>query len=484
MTVKRRLFWSNILMIFVPVGATMLIGLLCVGFIWLSLIHGAGLGLNEQEDFDRACIALSEVIEGRLEHHAKLSTLEDLLNSNGMTVSVRQNGQDFYHYGEMQKDDKALISAANFLDYNATVTQNGRSLYARQRAINAKVYQILIFGGNAAEQTYGSIKAALALPVIVIAFTIFLSIMLTNRFLSKFVFRKIEKPLNILTNGVHELRDGNLNYRIAYDGKDEFLPVCQDFNEMAQTLKDLVNRLQQQEISRKELIAGISHDIRSPLTSIQAYVEGLIDGVAKTLESKNRYLQTIKTKAEDLERIVAALFFYSKMELGEYQDDFQMLWLDRTIADTVSPLQEEYRQKGLAISIDLEPVKLYADPVQIARIVTNILENSLKYNDKEQGHLEISLRKTAAGSRLAFADDGPGVADDELPRLFEPFYRSDPARQNPNKGSGLGLAIVAGIVEHIGGSVYARHCALGGLEICIDFFSEERNHGEDTDCGG
>lgn len=224
----------------------MLIGLLCVGFIWLSLIHGAGLGLNEQEDFDRACIALSEVIEGRLEHHAKLSTLEDLLNSNGMTVSVRQNGQDFYHYGEMQKDDKALISAANFLDYNATVTQNGRSLYARQRAINAKVYQILIFGGNAAEQTYGSIKAALALPVIVIAFTIFLSIMLTNRFLSKFVFRKIEKPLNILTNGVHELRDGNLNYRIAYDGKDEFLPVCQDFNEMAQTLKDLVNRLQQQ----------------------------------------------------------------------------------------------------------------------------------------------------------------------------------------------------------------------------------------------
>lgn len=139
----------------------------------------------------------------------------------------------------------------------------------------------------------------LAASVIVILLTIFLSILLTNRFLIRFVFRKIERPLDILTKGVHEIRDGNLDYRIHYDGNDEFLPVCEDFNEMAERLKTSVCQIQRQERSRKELVAGISHDIRSPLTSITAYVEGLLDGIARTPEAQRQYLETIRAKAAD-----------------------------------------------------------------------------------------------------------------------------------------------------------------------------------------
>ena len=118
--------------------------------------------------------------------------------------------------------------------------------------------------------------------------------------------------------------------------------------------------------------------------------------------------------------------------------------------------------------MDLQPALLYADPVQIARVITNLLENSLKYKDKPLGHLHISLQKTETGLQWAFDDDDPGVADDELPHLFEAFYRSDPARQAPHKGSGLGLAIVFHLVTHMGGRVRALHSELGGLEICID----------------
>lgn len=481
MTVRKRLFWSNILMILVPVIATALIGLLCVGFIWLSFINGAGIGLKDQEDFDRACMAITEVVENRLDIGADLSSLETLLDSNGMTITILQSGHPFYTYGEESNNDSDLMSAADFLGNDATITQSGRSLYVHRETINDKDYMICVFGGNTSEKVYANIKVALAMSVIVIVFTIFLSILVTNRFLTKFVFKKIEEPLDILANGVHEIRDGNLDYRITYERQDEFLPVCEDFNEMAGRLKESVNQMGRQERSRKELVAGISHDIRSPLTSIQAYVEGLLDGVAKTPEAQKKYLETIKTKAEDLEHIVSQLFLFSKMELGEYTENLCELRLDETITNTVSALKEEYRQKGLFIDMKLEPVTIYADPVQLQRIITNILENSLKYKNKEQGNLQISLQRMENGCRLSFADDGPGVSQDALPHLFEVFYRSDPARQNPNQGSGLGLAIVANAVQRMGGTVTACACIPSGLEIRIDFPDEVRKDGKNSD---
>lgn len=483
MTVKKRLFFSNILMILVPVIATALIGIVCVGFIWLSLINGAGIGLKDQEDFDRASMAITEVVEKRLAGDADFSSLEALLGSNGMAVAILRGGQPFYTYGEGSGNDGDLMSAAGSLGNDATITQNGRSLYVHRETINDTEYTICIFGGNTRQQGYENIKVALAVSVIVILFTIFLSILVTNRFLTRFVFQKIEEPLAILANGVHEIRDGNLDYRIQYDQPDEFLPVCGDFNEMAGRLKESVHQLQQQERSRKELVAGISHDIRSPLTSIQAYVEGLLDGVAKTPEAQKRYLETIKTKAEDLEHMVSQLFLFSKMELGEYTENRCELRLDEAITDTVSALREEYRQKGLLLAMELEPVTLYADPVQLQRMITNILENSLKYKNKEQGNLRISLRRTENGCRLSFADDGPGVPQDALPHLFEVFYRSDPARQNPNQGSGLGLAIVAHAVQRMGGTVTAHACTPSGLEIRMDFPDEVTKDGKDSDRG-
>lgn len=161
------------------------------------------------------------------------------------------------------------------------------------------------------------------MSVILIAFTIFLSVLFTNRFLIKFVFRRIEEPLTTLATGVHELRDGNLDYRINYYHEDEFLPICEDFNEMAIRLKESVAKIQQQEKNRKELVAGISHDLRSPLTSIQAYVEGLLDGIATTPETQNAYLMTIKTKTLDLASYYfAALFCSPKWNWASMQTTF------------------------------------------------------------------------------------------------------------------------------------------------------------------
>lgn len=470
MTIKKRLFWSNILMLLVPVVITGLIGLLCIGFMWLTFLNGAGLRLRGPEDFDRVSQGVTELAEHCMERDAGFSALNALLDSSGMSIRILQEGETRYSYGAPGENDEALLSAAELLGDSATVSQNGRSLHISREVSGGRELTICLFGGNTNEKTYTSLKIALAVSVVILGFTVFLSILLTNRFLTRFVFQKIEEPLDILTHGVHELRDGNLSYRIDYQRPDEFAPVCQDFNEMAGRLKESTEQLRQQEQSRKELVAGISHDIRSPLTSIQAYVEGLLDGIAKTPEAQRRYLETIKAKAQDLGHIVSQLFLFSKLDLEDYPEDRRPLRLDEAIRDGIS--NDEYRQKGLLVSMELEPVTIQADPVQLQRIVMNILGNSLKYKDKPQVQVFIRLQRTEAGCRLSFADDGPGVPEEALPHLFEVFYRSDPARQNPHQGSGLGLAIVAKTVERMGGTIRAQNCSPSGLEICIDFPKE------------
>lgn len=493
MTIKKRLFWSNILMIAVPVASTVLTGLLCMGLIWLSLTGGAGLGIEDQEDFDHACMAISEMLEYDIGRNSDFSSVKSLLDSNQMTLKVVSGEDTVFEYGEKKSSDEALLSAAGILDGQPTITLNGRGLYVGTERIEDVEYTIYLFGSYYGRQTYSELKVALVLSAIVIVFAIFLSILLTNRFLTKFVFKRIEEPLDILAGGVHEIRDGNLEYRIEYGRKDEFQAVCEDFNEIAVRLKQSVDMMQRQEQSRKELIAGISHDLRSPLTSIQAYVEGLLDGVARTPEAQKRYLETIKGKAEDMAHIISQLFLFSKMELGEYPENLCPLFLDEKIAETALALKEEYEEQGLLIHMEMDPVKINADPVYLHRIVTNILGNSLKYKKKEQGNVWIRLKRTANGCQLSFADDGPGVPEESLPHLFEVFYRSDPSRQNPDKGSGLGLAIVANAVERMGGTIQALCNESQGLEIRIDFpetcdeeIDDEKNgevnkDGKDTD---
>ncbi len=172
---------------------------------------------------------------------------------------------------------------------------------------------------------------------------------------------------------------------------------------------------------------------------------------------------------------------FSKMELGEYPENPREIRLDEVITETVSSLVEEYRQKGLEIETDLEPVTLYADPLFMESAVVNILENSLKYKEKEHGKIVISLRRQEDGTILSFADDGPGVPAEALPHLFEVFYRTDPSRKQPDKGSGLGLAIVANAVRRTGGTVEALGSEEGGLEIRITFPVKETENGENTD---
>lgn len=472
-TIKNRLVISNILMIIVPVVITSFLGIICAGILWFVVTSGTGLGFNDSEDFYKASRGISMIIEKSLKEDKHANLVEDLarisgiLDKNAMALSVDSSGQTLYQYGRETEADGILMEAEAILGGKGFVSNGTRELYVQQVENNGAVYRIAIFA-SPSELSYRTLKIVLVILAFILMFAILISILITNRFLTKFVFQKIEHPLDILSDGVRQISDGNLEHRIVYECQDEFAPICADFNEMAARLKASVELTKQHEQSRKELLAGISHDLRSPLTSIRAYVEGLLDGIAKTPENQKGYLEIIKNKAEDIDRMLSKIFLFSKMELGEYPDNPELLRLDDEVRQFIRALGTEYEEKGLILSANaLVPATVSADPDQLRRVLTNIMENSAKYRTKDTGTLTISLWEDNGGYLLSLCDDGPGVPKEALSHLFEVFYRSDPSRQNPHRGSGLGLAIAANAILRMKGTIEAKTGKNGGLEIVI-----------------
>ena len=294
-----------------------------------------------------------------------------------------------------------------------------------------------------------------------------LTLMIVNRFLSRGVLKKIEGSLRELSDGLRHLREGDLSCRLSQSESDEFSAVRADFNATAAQLQQLVEEQQQTEHNRQELLAGLAHDLRSPLTAIRAYTEGLLDGVAQTEEGRRQYLTIIRDKTRDLQALVNKLFLFSRMDLGRNEDHPEPLLIHEELTQLHMVLAPEYadKQMDLTYSFPAQPgSRILADPDTLHRIVTNIAENSCKYGATA---LDITLRETPSFVSLTFTDNGPGVPAESLPHIFDAFYRADPARNEKIAGSGLGLAIVSRAVRNMGGRIIAKNAQPRGLTLEI-----------------
>lgn len=478
MTVKKRITVSNIMMLTVPVATVLLVGLLCVGIIWLVLSRSNGLGFESSEEFYRVSSITSSKMYEIFEHsptdaRTKLRAVGETIDKETMFVRVCENGVDFYHSGNADMEDTSLLESAKLIGNNAFVSNENRQLYYYTDTLDGKQYDLYLFS-NSAHTDNRMLKIAIIGTVIILLTVTQLSIILTGRFTTRFVFRRIEPPLKLLTAGVEQISRGNLDYRLDYTEDDEFKPVCTAFNDMAARLKASVELARRNEENRKELLLDISHDLRSPLTSIRAYVEGLSDGVASTPEMQKRYLDTIKRKTEDIEKMVSALFAYSKLDMDELEINMESMDVSAFLSSTVGQLYDEYAENGLEVTFEPSPsVRIGADEELLLRIMMNLLDNSRKYRTRETGRCVISVSREGDRAQIEFADDGPGVEDSCLDKLFDIFYRTDKARSNTGSGSGIGLAFVKKAVSAMGGEVYAQKSRFGGLSVIIIFDTED-----------
>jgi signal transduction histidine kinase len=308
----------------------------------------------------------------------------------------------------------------------------------------------------------GFIWAGIAMLVVMVGI-----ILITNRILTRRMASSITAPLDTLAYGVKQVHDGNLSFRLDYLGKDEFSPVCGDFNQMAARLEYLETARQSDEESRRELIAGISHDLRTPLTAIKAYLEGLEKGVAGTAAEREKYIGVIKSKTDDLEHIIEQLFLFSKLETSEFPVNLERMELGSVVLEMVDGFAAEYSRKGVMVQLKtlVSDAVANVDAVLLRSVFVNILENSAKYKTAKIGTVTVSCVKENGNIAVKFADDGPGVEPKDLDRLFDVFYRTDLSRGT--KGNGLGLAISTKIIERMGGKISAELPGEGGLAIVI-----------------
>ena len=292
-------------------------------------------------------------------------------------------------------------------------------------------------------------------------------ISLVNNFFTQRMSKGLVKALEPLNEGVRQIHDNNFTYRVDYKNNDEFRPICEAFNEMAAKLETSAVQKQNDEANRRELIAGISHDLRTPLTSIKGYIEGIEAGVASTPEMRANYLAIIKNKTADMEHIIEQLFLFSKLDMDEFPLAMRRVDISLAVSDIIDDAVSEYASRGLDVKLGVMPKNVYvhADVLLLRNVIVNVLENSAKYKTSERGAMEVSATVVNNSVLLRLADDGPGVQAETLPKLFDVFYRTDPSRSK--MGSGLGLAISVKIIERMGGSIHAELPPAGGLAIVI-----------------
>jgi signal transduction histidine kinase len=311
--------------------------------------------------------------------------------------------------------------------------------------------------GNSLE-TFIKIRFGLVLLVIII----------TNGLLAFFVSKSIILPVKKLTKAATEIHEGNLDFHIKPLNNDELGQLAETFEKMRFKLKESAGLQVKYEENRKELIANISHDLKTPITSIKGYVEGICDGVANTPEKMDRYIRTIYSKAIDLDHLIDELFLYSKLDLNRVPFHFEIIDLYMYIADFIEELRFELEEEGISVTFQADQkdsYKVMADREQLKRVVTNIIHNSLKHLDKKEKNIYVHMNAMSEKVIVQMEDNGSGISEKELPNIFDRFYRVDTSRNTATGGSGLGLAIVKRIIQEHDGEIWAESTLGEGTSI-------------------
>ncbi|WP_433583589.1 sensor histidine kinase [Paenibacillus polymyxa] len=266
--------------------------------------------------------------------------------------------------------------------------------------------------------------------------------------------KPLEKSIARITQQTIRIAEGDFHTEVPLIGTQEFKLLAQQFNEMSSKLKESFDHLHHSETARRELIANVSHDLRTPLASIQSFVEALEDDVIQDKETFQRYLNTIRLETKRLGGLIQDLFELSSLEAQGEVFDPQPCHVDELLLSTLESFSFHLAEKTLNVEIDL-PDKLPAAvmmPAQMKRVLSNLLQNAIQYSPVD-GKIILAAEEKGPFIQISVTDEGEGIEAEETSRIFERFYRIDKSRSKSNGGAGLGLAIAQSIVELHGGEI-------------------------------
>ena len=490
-SIRKKLILSNMMMIIIPVVLILtIVGGAVFSLLMIMLpenqanmlfkVDGTVSTYQLQLAFDSMC----EKISGKdKEDKNDLTALAAALEKLGASIAVTGGDLPYLTDGvtidEIETEAREITGTANIED-QPLFLRNDRGLVYLMPVTNQAGERIRLlvvssemdFGESsyAIWDNWDNIKLAIKISAAVVAGIAVVIVVVTGLVLAGKLYKTMIHPIKSIQKGAREIRDGVLDHPVEVYSKDELGEVCGDFEEMRVRLKESVERQQRYESSRKELIAGISHDLSTPLTSIKGYAGGILDGVANTPEKQKHYLRTIYDTACDMEGLVDNLFLFSKLDMGKMDFQMESISVKTYLADFCEEARLKVQGSTVKIRLDDQLKKerfVTIDRTQFARVLWNLLENSLKYAGKQNIEMKIILSEEKKNVALHFEDNGSGVEQAALEKIFDSFYRTDPARSSLKRGSGLGLSVSREIIEGFGGSIYAEAAEIGGLAVIM-----------------
>lgn len=464
MTIKRRIFLTNSCMVLLA-----LIVLLLVGGGMLSLFKGELLG------WYRSNSRLSDHFEAVYDLVPELFT-----DSTDWEKAAKELETYDYRLLVRSQDHKTVFENAKHSE-----EESAETLYEVKRKVGQKDFYliehttIIVFRSEISGATYDCyvvncpsdasifgmdrglfemfILIFLTVGVIAIVIILFLSQLLTRA-----LIRKILAPVQQLDQAAQRITEGDLSVKISYETEDEFKTVCDSFDLMQQHLKEEMDRNHAYEKARTEMVSGISHDLRTPLTSIKGYIKGMLDGVANTEEKRQEYLKITYRKSCDMERLLSKLFYFSKLETGNMPFVLQTINMKQFLEDYVEEKALELQEKEISFALEWkakEEICCDLDREQMLRVLDNLVENACKYAKTEHA---LALHMAAFQIRnqklcIDFYDNGPGMEAGKIGHVFDQFYRGDEARNAACDGNGLGLYVCRYVIEKHNGSIRAEN---------------------------
>lgn len=288
--------------------------------------------------------------------------------------------------------------------------------------------------------------------------------------LKQWIHKGIISPIWELNIAMKKIAEGNLDYRLDNHYAGEIGELFENYEDMRLRLKESTDEIVDNEKRNRELVSNISHDLKTPITAIKGYVEGIMDGVADTPEKMDRYIKTIYNKANDMDRLINELTTYSGIDSNKIPYHFHILNVSDYFSDCIEEIGLDLESKNIHLNYtNLAPPDtcVVADPEQFKKVINNIVSNSVKYMGHDNGVISITIHDDNESVKIEIEDNGKGIASKDIGNIFERFYRTDASRNSLQGGSGIGLSIVKKIVEDHGGYVWAT--SKEGEGTCMHF---------------
>jgi signal transduction histidine kinase len=274
--------------------------------------------------------------------------------------------------------------------------------------------------------------------------------------------------IRLINRAAQVVSHGELDVRIDPQGSDEIAELAIKFNEMTAQLQEAKRKQQMLENTRRDLIVWVSHDLQTPLASMQVIVAALADGLIQDKETEQRYLATLQKDIRELSELIDDLFQMTQLDVGGLALDCRLSSLTDLLSDTLESFRAQATQEGVELTASAVPGLdiIYMDTRRIGRVLNNLISNALRHT-RTGGGIQVTAERRAGMVIVKVTDSGEGISPQDLPYVFDRFYRGEKSRNRKTGGSGLGLAIARGIINAHGGEISVESSLGKGSTFCF-----------------